>query len=283
MRIVNHGGRLGLATEDRWVDVETASAGRFSADVQAIFPRWEEFVAWAQTVDASTGTAIDRGSLEAPVPRPPQVFAVGLNYRAHAAESGLDLPDAPFVFTKFPASVTGPYARIELPSESVDFEAELVAVIGTEARNVPAAAAWRHIAGLTIGQDLSDRALQLSGPAPQQFSLGKSRAGFTPIGPALVTVDEFDDPNDLELSCTLSGEEMQKTRTGDMIFPVAQIVEYLSAILPLLPGDLIFTGTPSGIGWARDPQRFLGPDDELVTRVERIGEMRHHFTSNHQN
>ncbi|MFZ2178328.1 MAG: fumarylacetoacetate hydrolase family protein [Rhodococcus sp. (in: high G+C Gram-positive bacteria)] len=283
MRIVNHDGRLGLATPDRWVDVETASAGRFSADVQAIFPRWEEFVSWAKTVDPSTGAEIDPGSLEAPVPRPPQVFAVGLNYRAHAAESGLDLPDAPFVFTKFPASVTGPYSHIELPSSSVDFEGELVAVIGSEARNVSAADAWGHIAGLTAGQDLSDRELQLSGPAPQQFSLGKSRAGFTPIGPALVTVDEFDDPDDLELSCTLTGEEMQKTRTGDMIFPIPQIVEYLSAILPLLPGDLIFTGTPSGIGWARDPQRFLGPDDELITRVERIGEMRHHFTSNFQN
>jgi 2-keto-4-pentenoate hydratase/2-oxohepta-3-ene-1,7-dioic acid hydratase in catechol pathway len=280
MRIVNHGGRLGLATQDRWVDVETASAGRFSADVQAIFPRWAEFTPWAHGIDASTGAPIDPESLQAPVPRPPQIFAIGLNYRAHAAESGLQLPDAPFVFTKFPSSVTGPYTRPELPSDAVDFEAELVAVIGVEARNVSAADAWGSVAGLTVGQDLSDRDLQLSGPAPQQFSLGKSRAGFTPIGPVLVTVDEFDDPDDLELSCTLSGEEMQKTRTSDLIFSVPQIVEYLSAILPLLPGDLIFTGTPSGIGWARDPQRFIGPDDELVTRVERIGEMRHHFTSN---
>ena len=220
-------------------------------------------------------------ALKPPVPRPPQIFAIGLNYRDHAEESGLQLPDAPFVFTKFPSSITGPYSRIELPSDAVDFEAELVAVIGTEARNVSAADGWRYVAGLTIGQDLSERDLQLSGPAPQQFTLGKSLAGFAPIGPVLVTLDEFDDPDDLELSCTSERAQMQKTRTSDLIFAIPRIVEYLSAILPLLPGDLIFTGTPSGIGWTARPSTASSARiDELVTRVEGIGEMRHHFTSN---
>jgi 2-keto-4-pentenoate hydratase/2-oxohepta-3-ene-1,7-dioic acid hydratase in catechol pathway len=130
---------------------------------------------------------------------------------------------------------------------------------------------------VTLGQDLSERELQLSGPAPQQFNLGKSYAGFAPIGPVLVTADEFADPNDIEVSTILSGKEMQKSRTRHLIFPIPELVAYLSSILPLSPGDLIFTGTPGGIGWTRDPKCLIGPSDELVSRAEGIGEMRHHF------
>lgn len=279
MRIINHGGRLGLEAAGRWIDVETASAGRFSADPMEAYDRWEEFRAWARQLDCASGRPVDESLLEAPVPSPRQVFAVGLNYHAHAEESGLGLPEAPFIFTKFPASVTGPYARIELPTQMVDYELELVAVIGERAYRVGEEDAWRHVAGLTVGQDLSERGLQLAGPAPQQFSLGKSYSGFSPIGPAVVSVDEFDDPDDIEISALLSGEKVQRTRTGDMIFSVPAIVAYLSGILPLLPGDLIFTGTPSGVGWGRHPQRYIQPADELVSRAEGIGEMRHRFFS----
>jgi len=183
------------------------------------------------------------------------------------------------VFTKFPAAVTGPYTDIELPSTDVDFEVELVAVIGRRARHVDVADGWSYVAGLTAGQDLSDRGVQLAGPPPQQYNMGKSFEGFAPIGPALVTPDEFDDPDDIELGCRLSGTQMQKGRTRDFVFSIPQLVAYLSGVLPLLPGDLIFTGTPSGVGWVRDPRRTIAAGEELVTHIAGIGEMRHRFAA----
>ncbi|GHJ47095.1 fumarylacetoacetate hydrolase [Catellatospora sp. TT07R-123] len=280
MRVYNLAGRLALGVgADGAVDVETASEGRFTSSPQAVYERWDEFAGWARGFAGPATLAVDPARLEAPVPRPAQVFAIGLNYRDHAAEAGLALPDRPVVFTKFPASVTGPNGDIERPAGSVDFEAELVAVIGRRAEHVAAADAWDHIAGFTAGQDLSERELQFAGSAPQQFNLGKSYRGFAPIGPALVTLDEFADPGDLELGCQVNGRQMQKARTADMIFSIPQLVEYLSAVLPLLPGDLIFTGTPSGIGWARQPKELLQAGDELVTWVETIGRMRHRFVA----
>jgi 2-keto-4-pentenoate hydratase/2-oxohepta-3-ene-1,7-dioic acid hydratase in catechol pathway len=279
MRVANQAGRLQIVADGVAVDVERASGGRFSAEPQHIFDRWDEFTAWAATVDFTGGKPVVESELGAPVPRPGQIFAVGVNYADHVEESGLTLPDAPFVFTKFPASITGPYDTIEHPGGSVDFEVELVAVIGKEARNVPVSQGWDHVAGLTLGQDLSERDLQLSGPPPQQFNLGKSFAGFAPIGPVLVTPDEFDDRDDIEVSTILSGELMQNSRTRHLIFPVPVLVSYLSSILPLRPGDLIFTGTPSGIGFTRDPKRLIGVDDELVSRADIIGEMRHRFAA----
>jgi 2-keto-4-pentenoate hydratase/2-oxohepta-3-ene-1,7-dioic acid hydratase in catechol pathway len=177
------------------------------------------------------------------------------------------------VFTKFVTSLAGPYEIVHLPSDQVDWEVELVAVIGERAYQVAERDAWRHVAGLTVGQDLSERAVQLSGPVPQ-FSLGKSFPGFSPIGPVLVTPDEFSDPDDLGLRCELGEEVLQDGRTKDMIFSVPQLVARLSAVLPLLPGDLIFTGTPSGVGMGRDPKRYLVPGSTLVSTVEGIGELR---------
>ncbi len=279
MRVANQAGRLQVVADGVAVDVETASGGRFSAEPQQIFDRWDEFTAWAATVDFTDGEAVVESELGAPVPRPGQIFAVGVNYADHVEESGLTLPDAPFVFTKFPASITGPYDTIEHPGGSVDFEVELVAVIGKHARHVPVSQGWDHVAGLTLGQDLSERELQLSGPPPQQFALGKSFTGFAPIGPVLVTPDEFADRDDLEVSTVLSGELMQNSRTRHLIFPIPVLVSYLSSIVPLRPGDLIFTGTPAGIGFTREPKRLIGTDDELVSRAEGIGEMRHRFVA----
>ncbi len=279
MRILNLDGRLALAVgEGQAIDVATASDGRFGPEPQGVYAVWDEFRTWAAGHSTTDGAIeVDRSLLGAPAPRPPQVFAVGLNYREHAAEAGLDLPETPMVFTKFPSAVTGPYARIDLPKGSVDFEVELVAVIGREARGVAAPDAWQYVAGLTVGQDLSERELQLAGPAPQQFNMGKSYVGFAPIGPVLVTPDELADPDDVEISCALNGVEVQRTRTGDMIFSVPAIIEFLSSVAVLWPGDLIFTGTPSGVGWTREPKLLIGPDDELVTTAEGIGEMRHTF------
>jgi 2-keto-4-pentenoate hydratase/2-oxohepta-3-ene-1,7-dioic acid hydratase in catechol pathway len=279
MRLINQSGRLKVVADGLAVDVEKASGHRFEADPQAIFGRWEEFRTWVGSAALIGGEPIVESELGPPVPRPGQVFAIGLNYRDHMEEAGLEKPSAPFVFTKFPASVTGPYDTIELPTASVDWEVELVAVIGAAARYVPESRGWDYVAGLTLGQDLSERELQLSGPPPQQFNLGKSYAGFTPIGPALVTPDELRDRNDIGVRTVLTGEEMQNSRTGQLIFSIPHIVSYLSAILPLLPGDLIFTGTPGGIGWTREPKRLITAADELVSWAEGIGEMRHRFVA----
>jgi 2,4-didehydro-3-deoxy-L-rhamnonate hydrolase len=263
-----------LLTEDGWVDVERASRGLFPADPQEVYERWEEFRHWATQARPSGDSEISQSDLRSPVPRPRQTLAIGLNYRDHADESGFTAPEHPPVFTKFVSSITGPYGDVSLPEGSVDWEVELVAVIGRRAWQVSEEQAWAHVAGLTVGQDISERDLQLSGPVPQ-FSLGKSHPGFGPIGPYLVTPDEFDDPDDLELGCAINGEEVQKGRTSDLIFSVPQLIARLSAVLPLLPGDVIFTGTPAGVGLGREPQRFLTDGDELVSYVEGIGEMRH--------
>ncbi|WP_410623679.1 fumarylacetoacetate hydrolase family protein [Amycolatopsis sp. cmx-8-4] len=276
MRIANLAGRLVLITEAGAVDVEHASNQRFSPDPHAVYARWDEFTAWARDARHEDATPFDDADLRAPAPDPAQIFGIGLNYRDHAAEAGLDLPDSPTVFTKFASSLTGPFGDVALHGTTVDWEVELVAVIGRRAWRVPAERGWDHVAGLTAGQDLSDRALQLAGPAPQ-FSLGKSRPGFGPTGPWLVTPDEFADPDNLELSCTVNGESVQKSRTSELIFSIPELVAQLSAVLPLLPGDLIFTGTPAGVGVARTPQRFLAAGDELVSTIEGIGVMRHRF------
>jgi 2-keto-4-pentenoate hydratase/2-oxohepta-3-ene-1,7-dioic acid hydratase in catechol pathway len=281
MRILNVAGRLALAVGDGAVDVAQASNGTFGPDVQAIYGQWTRFREWASSFSGQPSMPIEPARLGAPAPLPPQVFAVGLNYREHAQEAGAGTDSQPYptVFTKFPASVTGPFAEIMLSGDTVDYEAELCVVIGKRADCVTAAGAWDYVAGLTVGQDISDRHVQLAGAAPQQYCIAKSYRGFAPVGPWLVTPDEFANPDDLELSCTLNSQLMQKARTSDMIFPVPQIIEYLSSVVSLLPGDLVFTGTPSGIGWARDPKRLLRPGDELVTSVQGIGQTRHFCTA----
>jgi 2-keto-4-pentenoate hydratase/2-oxohepta-3-ene-1,7-dioic acid hydratase in catechol pathway len=274
MRIANLDGRLHILTTDGAVDVESASNGLFSADPQAVYNRWDDFRIWAADADLTAARPVDTGTLGPPAPRPPQVLAVGLNYREHATEAGLDIPEEPVVFTKFPSCLTGPHDDIAVhPGSWTDWEVELVAVIGRRAENVTTEQGWSHVAGLTVGQDISDRLLQFRGPKPQQFDLGKSRPGFGPIGPWIVTPDELPDPDDLTITCTLDGEQMQQASTKDMIFSVPQIVARLSAILPLLPGDVIFTGTPSGIGATMTPPRWLTPGQLLTSRVEGIGEM----------
>ncbi|MFF7186668.1 fumarylacetoacetate hydrolase family protein [Streptomyces sp. NPDC008222] len=182
------------------------------------------------------------------------------------------------VFTKFVTALTGPVTEVTLPPGGhTDWEVELVVVLGKEGRHVSEADAWSHVAGLTVGQDISERVLQMDGPAPQ-FSLGKSYPGFAPTGPWLVTPDEFDDPDDLELTCAVNGEEMQRGRSRQLVFSVPALIARLSGVLPLFPGDLIFTGTPAGVGLGRTPQRWLTAGDELVSSIEGIGELRQRFS-----
>jgi 2-keto-4-pentenoate hydratase/2-oxohepta-3-ene-1,7-dioic acid hydratase in catechol pathway len=273
MRIANLGGRLSIVVDELAVDVAEASDDRFGPDVQAVYERFDEFREWAASAALPAGRGFDPGELGAPAPHPRQLFAIGLNYSEHANESGFAAPPSPAVFTKFVTSITGPCGDIALPPGNVDWEVELVAVIGNRAFQVPELEAWSHIAGLTVGQDISERVLQMVGSVPQ-FSLAKSFPGFTPMGPWLVTPDEFDDPDDLELSCAVDGERVQKGRTSELIFSVPALVAKLSAVLPLLPGDVIFTGTPAGVGMGRSPQRFLHAGEVLTSSIEGIGEMR---------
>jgi 2-keto-4-pentenoate hydratase/2-oxohepta-3-ene-1,7-dioic acid hydratase in catechol pathway len=184
----------------------------------------------------------------------------------------MPVPDVPATFTKFPASLGGPFDDVEVVGESIDWEVELVAVIGRRADRVAEADAWSHVAGLTVGQDISDRHLQFAAGA--QFSLGKSRRGFGPMGPWLVTPDELADPDDLALGCSVDGEVVQDGRTSDMVFSVPQLVAELSAVLPLLPGDVVFTGTPAGVGFTRQPPRTLRPGNVLESWIEGIGTIR---------
>ncbi|MEU1511175.1 fumarylacetoacetate hydrolase family protein [Streptomyces sp. NPDC005811] len=267
MRIARLAGRTVLLTEDGALDIPADFEGR-------LFDRWDALLDWSR--GATGGRPYDESELEAPVPAPRQVFAVALNYRPHTAEAGYEEPEVPLVFTKFPTCLTGPCTTVELPPGHVDWELELVAVIGREARRVPVEKGWEPVAALTVGQDLSERLAQLAG-RPAQFSLAKSHPGFGPVGPALVSLDEIPGRDDLELTCALNGDTVQHDRTGNMIFPIPRLVAYLSEFCTLLPGDLIFTGTPAGVGNRRTPQRFLTPGDELVSRIGGVGEMRHRF------
>ena len=181
-------------------------------------------------------------------------------------------------FTKYRTSLAGPVGVVELTGPKIDWEVELVAVISRAAHRVSEADGWDYVAGLTIGQDISDRETQFNAHPPQ-FSLGKSYPGYAPMGPVVVTPDEFADRDDLELSCAVNGEQMQKGRTSEMIFSVPQLVSRLSHITPLLPGDIIFTGTPSGVGMGRTPQRFLTDGDVLTSRIAGIGEIEQRFVA----
>jgi 2,4-didehydro-3-deoxy-L-rhamnonate hydrolase len=274
MRIANVNSRLTLMNGSGvGVDAETASEGRFPSDVRAVYERWPEFVKWATNVSREGAESIKPETIGSPSPAPRQVFAIGLNYRDHIAEANAEHSLRPPVFTKFSTSITGPYAEVEHPGGNVDWEVELVVVIGQAAHRVSREEAWNHVAGLTVGQDISERILQHEGYMPQ-FSLGKSFPGFGPMGPYLVTPDEFDNPNDLALGCSVNGESVQESRTSMMLTPIADLVVQLSSVTPLLPGDVIFTGTPAGVGLGRKPERYLSVGDELTSYIDGIGEMR---------
>ncbi len=271
-RLINVAGRAALEFDDLYFDLAALSGDPTLADPMVAVERHAELHELSAGCASATASGQLAGvTLGAPVPAPRQVFGIGLNYAEHAGESGQPLPKVPLTFTKFPSCITGPTTDLPITGPMVDWEVEIVAVIGTEVSHVAVAEAWAAVAGLTLGQDISDRGVQFS-DSPPQFSLGKSFAGFGPTGPALVSVDAFGDPDDIGLWCDVSGERMQEGRTSDLIFSVPTLVAYLSSICTLYPGDLIFTGTPSGVGLARG--RFLAPQDELHSGADVIGELR---------
>lgn len=268
-RLAQLDDRAVLLDDTSWFDLATVTGDPSLADPMIAIARHGELhAAQAACATAASGGALADATLGVCVPRPQKVFAIGLNYRSHAEESNMAIPPAPMTFTKFPTCLVGPTADVVLSGSAVDWEVELVVVIGTGGRDISRADAWSHVAGLTLGQDISDRVVQLTG-APPQFSMGKSFDTFGPIGPAVVSLDAFPDPDDIGLWCDVAGERMQQARTDDLIFSVPEIIEYLSAICTLTPGDLVFTGTPSGVGGSRG--RFLQPGEMIDSGAEVIG------------
>lgn len=275
IRFGSIGGRAVFITNSltKFLDVERASGGSLPSDPMQCLSRWVEVCKVATDLtehDESSGVALDTSKLDCPVPRPRQIFAIGINYKAHAAEMKNALPKEPLVFTKFQSSLNSPNGAIKLVGEKCDYEAELVAVMAKGGRDIAIADAWGHVAGLCVGQDVSDRALQYAN-TPPQFSLGKSRAGFTPIGPWITDAASLASRGNLEMTCRVSGEIMQHTQTDDMIFEIPDIISYLSSICELFAGDVIFTGTPSGVGAGRTPPRFLRAGDVIETTIQDLG------------
>jgi 2-keto-4-pentenoate hydratase/2-oxohepta-3-ene-1,7-dioic acid hydratase in catechol pathway len=276
-RLANVLGRSTLITDAGGIDVEAASEGRFAADAQSLYDRWAEFLEWAPTAGSVVESGLvdyvefEESELLSPAPMPRQVFAIGLNYEDHIAETKAKVPERLAVFTKYPTCITGGFTEVVLPEGgTVDHEVELVVVIGQYAHRIADWEAWSHVAGVCVGNDLSERTLQRA--AGNQFSMGKSFPGFGPMGPWLVTPDELTEPDDMALSCSVNGEVRQSSRTGKMIYPVSRIIEELSAVVPLLPGDVIFTGTPAGVGLVSG--RFLEAGDVVESTIEGIGTIR---------
>jgi 2-keto-4-pentenoate hydratase/2-oxohepta-3-ene-1,7-dioic acid hydratase in catechol pathway len=211
--------------------------------------------------------------LLAPVPRPPKFICVGLNYRDHARESGMEIPTVPTIFNKFTNVVIGPSAPIVLPKISTrpDYEAELAFVIGDGGRRIPASDAFHHVFGYTIVNDVSARDYQM---ATSQWLMGKTFDTFAPMGPWIVTRDEISDPHSLDISLEIAGEVLQHSNTRELVFGIPALIEYISSVVTLEPGDVVATGTPAGVGFARKPPRYLRAGDEVVIRIQSIGELR---------
>lgn len=282
MRFANVQGRSTLVIAgpdgvDRALDIETASGGTLGSDpsVYVDLANHPALALLAASADVAAAAVLDPATLGAPVPRPPKGLGVGLNYRTHALESGRELPTEPHLFGKTDNCVCGPYDDVIAPAgrHEIDYEAEVVIAFGRTCKGATEADAWSYLAGVTCGQDISDRGEQFRPPI-KQFTIAKSYDTFGPTGPYLVTADELTDPNALELTGVVSGEVMQQANTSDLIFSIPALVVWLSRFMTFGPGDLVWTGTPGGVGEARNPQRFLHDGDVIETTVSGVGTMR---------
>ena len=267
-RLTTMNDRAALLANDGVYDLERHSKSRFSPDPMEAIARHGELHQIAAALNGTPDAPLASARLGLCVPRPRKVFAIGLNYRSHAEEAGMEIPQAPLVFAKFPNCLVGPTSDVVVHGPTTDWEAELVVVIGVRARAIAAADAWKAIAGLTCGQDISERMMQFAAKPPH-FDLAKSYDTYGPIGPAVVSVDQLSDPSDLAITCDVNGQRRQEARTSDLIFGIPELVAYISAVCTLEPGDLIFTGTPAGIGATSGT--FLKPGDTITTTIEGIG------------
>ena len=268
-KLANVSGRSVLVNGDDYFDLAKISEGNVSSDpsqvvnslgaISKLYEQIDQFDASGSLKDVKMGP---------PITGSRNCFAVGLNYRNHAEEAGMEIPPFPMIFTKHTSCINGPFDNIEMRSDIVDYEAELVVVIGKQGKNISNDEAWNHVAGLTVGQDISDRSVQFHA-TPPQFNLGKSFDTFGPIGPILVSPDQFEDKSSLNLECSVNGELRQKDNTNDLIFDIPYIISYVSEFITLEPGDLIFTGTPAGVGATQG--KLLKDGDILSTTISGIG------------
>ena len=269
--LANVGGRGALVDGDHYYDLEELADGALSPDPMAALTTPDLLAELASRLGCHQPTGLlAEATLGPPVPRPRNSYGVGLNYRSHAEEASMEIPEVPLVFTKFPSCVTGPFDEVRLRSDRCDYEGELVVVVGSGGADIDPTDAWDHVVGLTVGQDISDRPAQFM-TQPPQFNLGKSFDTFGPIGPVVASPDCFDDPDDLTLTTHVNGETRQDDRTSNMVFSVADLVAFLSRITTLVTGDIIFTGTPDGIGAAQG--LFLADGDVITTAIDGIGTM----------
>jgi 2-keto-4-pentenoate hydratase/2-oxohepta-3-ene-1,7-dioic acid hydratase in catechol pathway len=229
--------------------------------------------AWVARPPADAVTPLTRARLLAPLPRPPKIICVGLNYRDHAIESKMEIPKVPTIFSKYTTSVIGPGDNIVLPKLSTkpDYEAEFAFVIGKGGRHIPKDRWADHVFGYTNFNDVSARDYQM---ATTQWMMGKTFDTFAPMGPAIVTADEIPDPHALDIQMIINGEVLQSSNTSQLIFRIPDLIEYLSGVFTLEPGDIVSTGTPSGVGFSKNPPRWLRPGDDVVVRISGLGELR---------
>ena len=244
-------------------------------DGDVVVPMGASLAGWLATGEARDGEPRPLSSLtlSAPVPRPGKVVCIGVNYREHAAEMGREPPPVPTVFAKWANAVVGPGADVVVPPGvgAVDYEAELAVVIGRRASRVARTDALAHVAGYCCANDVSSRQRQFE---TTQWTMGKAVDTFLPLGPHLVTADDIPDPQALDIRCTVNGERRQSSNTSLMIFGVAELIEFVTSMITLEPGDVISTGTPPGVGAAMNPPRFLADGDEVVVEIGGIGALR---------
>jgi 2-keto-4-pentenoate hydratase/2-oxohepta-3-ene-1,7-dioic acid hydratase in catechol pathway len=260
--LVDGNPRPGILLEDGIIDL---SEQKFESVLELI-------AGGGKAVAEGRKVPLDVATLLAPIENPPRIFCIGLNYRDHAIESGMEIPAVPTVFLKLASAIVGPGAPIVLPknSKQPDYEAELAVVIGQGGFRIGANAWKEHVFGYTILNDVSARDVQL---VTSQWTLGKSFPTFCPMGPAIVTADAIPDPHALDIRLSIDGEEMQHSNTRELIFRIPELIEYISSITPLEAGDVISTGTPQGVGLGRKPQRWLVPGETVTVSVEGLGEL----------
>lgn len=268
-KLANVNGKSSLIFGESYYDINTISQGKISSDPSEVLDSLNDLHKLSSKIDNYEATGLIESSLlGAPITNSRNCFAVGLNYKAHAEESGMEIPPFPMVFTKHTSCIVGPFNEIQMRSDIVDYEAELVVVIGKKGKNITKDNAWEHVAGLTVGQDISDRAVQFHA-TPPQFNLGKSFDTFGPIGPFLVSPDLVTNKDSVQIECYVNDELRQESSTDDLIFTVPDIISYISEFLTLTPGDLIFTGTPSGVGATQG--KLLKHGDIVTTSIKEIG------------
>ena len=268
----NINNRSALVQGEAFFDLSTITNGAVSSDPMKAIQNSDLLHHYAtQLDDYESSGLIAEANVSAPIPHPRNSFGVGLNYQLHVEEAASKTPNTPMVFTKFPSSICGPTDAVIMRSDECDYEGELLVVIGKDGKDIPDEEAWSYVLGLSVGQDFSDRGIQYK-DQPAQFNLGKSFDTFGPTGPYLVSTDSFADPNDLQIVTTVNGKVRQNDRTSNMIFDIPTLISYISSITSLAAGDIIFSGTPEGVGFRNGS--FLKDGDIVETTIEGIGTMR---------